>query len=304
MEKVAVLLSAYNGEKYIREQIDSILAQQQVEVLLFIRDDGSRDATPQIIEELCRTHSNIIFTDRDERVNLGVRESFMTLLGDVIKLYPGIRYFSFADQDDVWLENKLIKALRCFSPSDHNILYFSNKTIVDSSLKFIAEESIDYVHDISEICWGAQASGCTMLFDADLARIVLPHYKEFDLLHDSLIYRLAHLVGTKIVFDKRSFILYRQHRSNVVGIAGSKKTSYNWKGLLARPQCYVSNLYSRMLATYRDAITPEGRRYLALVADYKHSASAGARLIWHELRTKRPLRLHLIWIGKIVLHRL
>lgn len=304
MEKVAVLLSSYNGEKYIREQIMSILAQKQVEVYLFIRDDCSEDSTVQIIDDLCRSNCNVLFTNRNERINVGVKNSFLTLLKYVLNSRSDIRYFCFADQDDVWTDKKIFEALNCFSAADRNILYFSNKTIVDSSLQVISTENIGYCNDISEICWGAQASGCTMLFDIDLAKIVVSDYGSIDLLHDSLFYRVAHIVGAKIVFDKRSFILYRQHQANVVGISGSAKTNYNWKGLLTKSPCFISKLCNQLAVSYKDYITPESKKYLDLIANYPFSIKARIRLISHELKTDRSIKLHLIWIWKIILRRL
>lgn len=304
MVKVAVILSSYNGEKYIQEQILSIINQKQVDVRLFIRDDGSSDSTVEIVKELCQTYSNIIFTNKGKIENIGVRNSFLTLLDYAVKYDPDTEYYCFADQDDVWLENKIIEAVRCFLSTDRNILYFSNKTIVDSNLKIIYNENIEYYNDILEICWGAQASGCTMLFDTTLARIVLSNYKNINLLHDSLFYRVAHIVGTKIVFDRRSFILYRQHQANVIGISGSTKTNYNWKGLFSKSECFISNLTYQLLTSYSDYITPSSRQYLEMIINYKHSIKSCIRLIFNNFAWKRPLKLYAIWVGKIILHRL
>ena len=73
MEKVAVIMSTYNGERFIREQIDSILAQEGVEPLLVIRDDGSTDGTTRIIEEYSERCGNVVFQNRGEKKNLGVK---------------------------------------------------------------------------------------------------------------------------------------------------------------------------------------------------------------------------------------
>ena len=80
VENVAVIMSTYNGERYIREQIESILNQKKVSVLLFIRDDGSKDNTRKIIKEYCTNYRNVIWIDELKKENLGVRDSFLRSL--------------------------------------------------------------------------------------------------------------------------------------------------------------------------------------------------------------------------------
>lgn len=98
MYKVAVLLSTYNGSKYIKEQIDSILSQEGVNIDIYIRDDESTDETVNIIYEY---KSNNIFLT--EGKNIGVGNSFMELLYSVPEIYD---YYAFADQDDIWSEKE------------------------------------------------------------------------------------------------------------------------------------------------------------------------------------------------------
>ena len=95
--QVAVLMSTYNGEKYIRDQIDSILSQIKVNVTLFIRDDGSTDSTVKIITQYTEKYSNIKFWVGE---NIGVGNSFMQLL---YSLTDEFDYYAFSDQDDIWL---------------------------------------------------------------------------------------------------------------------------------------------------------------------------------------------------------
>ena len=90
----------------------------------------------------------------------------------------------------------------------------------------------------------------------------------------------------------------------MIGIGGSAKTNYNWKGLLKKPERFMSDLCGHLLTAYQDDITPESRKYLDLIVSYPRHLKAGLRLIAHELKTKRPVKLHLIWIGKIILRRL
>ena len=101
-------MSTYNGERYLREQIDSILQQIDVEIELIIRDDGSNDGTVQIIEEYASKYPCISYYCGD---NVGVGKSFMELL----KNAPTADYYAFSDQDDVWLKDKLIRAVKAIT---------------------------------------------------------------------------------------------------------------------------------------------------------------------------------------------
>ena len=105
MYEVAVLMSTYNGEKYLREQVKSIFQQEQVKVSLYVRDDGSTDNTIKIINELQKEYDNIFLIKGE---NIGWRRSFRYLIDNVPTKYE---YYAFSDQDDFWLKRKLIRAI-------------------------------------------------------------------------------------------------------------------------------------------------------------------------------------------------
>ena len=134
--KVMVLMSTYNGEKYLREQIDSILGQTGVSVKLLIRDDGSKDNTVEIVKQYCKENDDIKLV---EGKNVGFAESFMELVYRA-NLYSDISYFAFSDQDDVWLNDKLISAIHMLEgihEKNAPNLYFSTARAVDKDLKFL-----------------------------------------------------------------------------------------------------------------------------------------------------------------------
>ena len=114
MTTVQVLLSSYNGEKYIREQLDSILAQEGVNIQLLIRDDGSTDGTNSILTEYEQRCDNISVI---YGINVGVIQSFFLLL-EQAGSYP---YIALADQDDVWLKQKLKRAIEKIKKEENNI---------------------------------------------------------------------------------------------------------------------------------------------------------------------------------------
>lgn len=128
---VAVLLSSYNGSKFIERQVQSILNQKDVKVTLFIRDDGSKDEkTLEILEEYKKIENIVLVQEQ----NVGLAVSFMNL---VYMAKDSFDYYCFADQDDIWLEEKLIEAIKKIKDYDTPVLYVSNQTLVDSNEKFL-----------------------------------------------------------------------------------------------------------------------------------------------------------------------
>ena len=132
VSKVQVLLSTYNGEKYLKEQLDSLLAQDYPNIDILIRDDGSKDSTKQILTGY-ENHKNIRVIYGS---NIGITASFLELL----KISdPEAEFLAFCDQDDVWLKDKISRAVAALQkhPSDIPLMYCSRLTIVDESLRII-----------------------------------------------------------------------------------------------------------------------------------------------------------------------
>lgn len=211
MYKVAVLMSSYNGELYIKEQINSVLSQDKVRVDLFIRDDGSSDKTIKLINEFPE-----IRLYRGE--NLGVGNSFMDLLYIVDEDYD---YYAFCDQDDIWLDNKLINAIDKIRCETGPILYCSNQILVDKFGEKLGNRYTE-VPDLSyaEILVHNHATGCTMVWNKQLNGILKSKQPSKMLLkiriHDVWVAMVASVCG-KIIYDEDGYILYRQHEKNVVG---------------------------------------------------------------------------------------
>lgn len=130
---VAVVMSTYNGEKYLSEQIDSILTQKDVHVELFVRDDGSTDTTRDIISNFMEKNKNI---HADFGENLGWAKSFLTELFSV----PSFEYYAFSDQDDVWKPEKLIAGIKAIRHEEEQhgknfpVVWHSSFIFADSNL--------------------------------------------------------------------------------------------------------------------------------------------------------------------------
>lgn len=218
MNTVAVLMSTYNGGKYLREQIDSILAQTNVAVSLFVRDDGSSDGTEEILAEYATKDGRVRYEMCE---NVGVGNSFMNLLYSVPDTFD---YYAFSDQDDIWLPEKLSEGIKMLEESGA-LLYASNQECVDRDgnsrgLRYAEEREI-FLSPV-QIMERNMISGCTMAFGKDFRDILTEeeHRPTEKLLrnriHDVWLAEVAALCG-KIAYDKRAFIQYRQHENNVVG---------------------------------------------------------------------------------------
>ncbi len=220
MPTVAVLMSTYNGEKYIREQLDSIFKQKDVKVVLYVRDDGSTDDTIKILEKYREKYSVVIVQDGE---NVGPGESFMRLVYQYADV-PDIEFYAFADQDDIWLEDKLITAIDCIVAHKDNkpVLYTSNQYIyTNGENKGDRHKDIQRIDLISHMTRNTIA-GCTFVFNKQLAQLVAradkPEKRIIKYrLHDSWMMLVAILCG-EVVYDNTSHMLYRIHSENVVGV--------------------------------------------------------------------------------------
>lgn len=211
-------MSAYNGERFLKEQLDSVLAQKNVSVTLYVRDDGSQDATCRI---LSRYEGRINYLQGE---NLGVGNSFMTILYEAGTHYD---YYAFCDQDDIWLPEKLEKAIEKLFAFKQPALYCSNQLLTDSEGSITGKRHKNPV-DISylQILCNNSVTGCTMVWNKVLQETLCRKESRpsSELLrkriHDVWVAMVASVTGA-IIYDRESYILYRQHEHNVVGVAGS-----------------------------------------------------------------------------------
>lgn len=216
---VAVLMSTYNGETYIEEQVQSILNQSGINIMLYIRDDGSTDGTISIIETLMQKYRDKIHLMKGD--NIGPARSFLELLFFNIDA----DYYSFSDQDDVWLPNKIITALHKlnrYSENDCN-LYFSALNKVDSHLNSIELVKNNCIPDFKFSLFRSIFPGCTMVFNKRTVEVIRKHKLNKLIMHDQFLYQLVTGVGGNICYDTESKILYRIHDRNVSNFSSSKK---------------------------------------------------------------------------------
>ena len=159
MKSVQVLMSTYNGEKYLKEQIESVIAQTGVEVHLLIRDDGSKDGTLEILDQ----YKDIEIVKAQ---NVGATRSFLEL----IKIAGNYDYYAFADQDDVWDTDKLAIAVGKMAKFEGPVIYSGNTRLVDENLSFIRNETLRPVTTLGSAIVKNYATGCTVVLNSELMK--------------------------------------------------------------------------------------------------------------------------------------
>lgn len=298
MEKVAVLISTYNGEKYIRDQINSILNQNDVDIYIFIRDDGSLDNTPEILSEYEKKYSNIYFINSNDRKNIGIKNSYLVLLKYALQFNVYIPFYAFSDQDDVWLPEKIEDAVKMLNlaEDDKPALYFSNKIFVDESLNILFEEKQNFRDDFFALFYNSGASGCTMVFNRYLAELSIRFVPQYTDLHDQWIFRIAHCVGAEFCFGNQSYILYRQHGNNVCGMEACMHDKHNWRNFAKKKTHKLQKGLNEILYHYTDELSQKGKTYLKLVENYNTCFKSKIRLAIAPEARYRGLKKYFFWI--------
>ena len=250
--KIAVLLSTYNGEKFLGEQLDSLLAQSHKNFILVVRDDGSRDRTVSILESYAGDYPERIHLISRDGVNMGASASFAFLADYVLKNKEllGLKsiYMMFCDQDDTWFPEKIEKLLEAMlateadSDSTLPIIVHSDLEVVSEQNTVIAKSLINYQgleigrNSFPNLVISNLVTGCTALINEPLAEKAIP-IPEKAIMHDWWLALVASAFG-KLVYLDIPLVHYRQHGNNTIGAKEFTKESVVsmslWSRILAR----------------------------------------------------------------------
>ena len=218
-KKMIILLSTYNGEKYIEEQLNSLFNQNtNVQIDILIRDDGSKDKTIPIINKIAKTHSNLTLI---EGKNVGVNCSFFELLNQAGEY----DYYAFCDQDDIWLDDKISVAVSMIMEKeqyyDGPVLYGGCSWLVDTDLnKFgVTVQQEREITPYNTIIHNF-LPGHAQVFNRQLY-LLLKNVQNIEniYVYDAWVTNVAAIKGF-IIFDNEPHTLYRQHANNAVGFSG------------------------------------------------------------------------------------
>ena len=244
---VDIVMATYNGGKYIREQLDSILNQSYKDIRIIIRDDGSKDSTVEIIHEYEVQYPSGVILVLDDVKCGSSRSNFMQAMK-----YTSADYIMFSDQDDYWLPDKvqhsLDKMLEIESQigKDKPVLVFGSYKPVDENLKEIPDnvknrQEAAYKLAFSNLLVQNYVNGCLMMINKTLAD-KMGDYDDRILMHDWWSALIA-AGGGKIEYIDEIMMLYRQHGCNVVGSVNVKSFKYRLKKIKDPETKKASQLY-------------------------------------------------------------
>lgn len=230
-EKVAILLATYNGEQYLQEQLESVLKSSYKNFKIFIRDDGSKDKTCEIIKEYSETYPDQFYWVKDRHQIKSAQGNFMQLFR-FAKDLKEFSYFMCMDQDDVWHKNKIeitlctLKKVENEYGKDKPVLVHTDLNVIDQKGELIAQSFIKYsmisprVTKFSRMLAYNNVTGCTMMMNRSLLEMCICDSKDI-FMHDWWCALIASAFG-KIVFVNQQTIDYRQHLNNTVGASNNK----------------------------------------------------------------------------------
>lgn len=279
---IIVLMPVYNGERFLGEQIDSILGQSHKNLQLILRDDGSTDASPAILQKYASAHPDQVQILQDDKGNLGAMGSFSELMQWVLKQPAGGSevYVALADQDDTWHPEKLQQCLQAMIKAENEqpqvpMLVHSDLKVVDATGCEISASLMQYQGlDPSRTKFAAQlisntVTGCTSLANMALLKKALPVPPEA-VMHDWWLSLVASAFG-RLIFLPTALVDYRQHGRNTLGAREHKNPSLSWQTLAKlfqlRPTTQAQMLFQQAAAqaaafesTFDDQLAASDRR--------------------------------------------
>lgn len=281
MKCVYVMLSTYNGEQYIEQQIDSILSQKEVAVQLLIRDDGSTDGTIEILRKYEQQRENIVLYEGE---NIGYIRSFLWLVSQCP--IEEEAYYAFSDQDDIWDEDKLSASIAKIKgeKAQGAVLYYSDLKVVDKEGNYIRRAN-NWEGRITKymISVFIGIRGCTMVYNGELQKLLCIDPIEEVSGHDTYIALVAFWLG-KVVYDEIPHINYRQTGANlsITGLSKwdclKKNFVFFKRRMTSRGNIHEKN--AKELLRHYGREKAEKLEDLVMVADYKKNFTARMQLLF------------------------
>ena len=268
MKKITVVMSAYNGSKYIEAQLDSIFQQVGVKVLCYVRDDGSTDDTLQVLKKYASTSGELIICEGE---NVGWERSFLLALKDA----PQADYYAFADQDDIWFEDKLISGIKMLEKEGSKnkpCMYHCNKISVTEDLKPLAHQVRRTPRPLNRQNALIQeyAQGCSIIMNENARQLVTKYIPREKIAHDFWCGLLCYLFG-EVIYDNIPHFYHISHGNNASGeghIIGSWKRRL--KKFFAGGTVYFTP-FSDLEEGFKRRLTDSDLVFLYRVKTYKKS---------------------------------
>jgi len=280
-KKVVIILGTYNGEKYVEEQLLSIINQSYKNIEIIVRDDGSTDGTMDILRRY--------ESQRKIRLLVGNNIGFMDNYRLLISCEDEADYYSFADQDDIWMEDKIERAVSALEKmkKDGNdvVLYFCEFDYYDAEMKFLAcrkklKRNIDFMYSL--VNFSNYAFTCVL--SKELRNLLLQMPAEANYHPDYLCLQLATAFGS-VHYDETALVKYRRHDSNV------SITQHDFvKFQIWRVKTFLTNkvnlkekwLYFRK--TYGDRLNANDKKVLSWFTNEKYHAGYALQKLFYPKR--------------------
>lgn len=284
--RVTVLLSTYNGSKYLRQLLDSLYGQTYPAIRILVRDDGSSDTSRAILEsERAKGRIEIL----EGHHNLGAALSFFELLKNAASTETG--YVAFCDQDDVWHPEKIARAVSKLSRSadDRPAMYCSRVELVDENLQHIGYTELPGKTGFGNALVDSIATGCTMVLDRKALDLIGKSLPKKVVIHDWWCYLVVSCFG-EVVFDETATLKYRQHGSNAIGVtAGLTRLARKYRRFFGGGEGHqwMSAQAASLLEIFNNSIPPARRRVLddfiaAKTSLYRRLRLALSRDVWRQ----------------------
>lgn len=277
--KIVILMSTWNGEKYLEQQLQSIYEQNCDNIEIIIRDDGSADKTVDIL----RKHQS---EDRVKLIcgeNIGFVGSFLKLINTA----PKADYYFFADQDDIWLDFKVKRAVEKMSLGDYEsslpLLYFSNYDFYDEAMNFVRNNIFPSKVNLPMAVSEPIAAGFTCAFNYSLLKIMRRFSSHCVCSHDRLALILATAGGT-VIMDDFVTAKYRRHGSVASPSGKSWVKQLLWRLNFVRKNC-IKPEFNQIMEIAGSFARPENVKLLKLFA--RRGSFCNVRLFFfnHRFRT-------------------
>lgn len=293
MTIIKILLATYNGEKYIQEQIESILNQKDVKIDIIIGDDGSNDRTHDIIKTL---YPEIIIHQNTPGTG-SAANNFLKMVSE-LKFDEAFDYVSFADQDDIWLDEKIKRATEELEQNNAD-LYCSNLTKWDTSNNTFSNLKKDFPQKKFDFLFEGGSAGCTYVFTKKFAQelqfflknLNSSEWKYFS--HDWLVYFFARSRKFKVVIDGKSYIHYRLHQENVHG----HLNKLSWNTIKKKSSEVLSGYYLDHVSNFIRYLDQNSEEYLIYKKFMKGYFSRNYIIIKYNTELIRDKKKFLIFAG-------
>ena len=274
---ISILMATYNGERFIKEQIESLLKQTVLDFKLYINDDKSTDSTYLILQNYANNHPDKIFVSQNEKNSGSAKDNFFQMM-----INHKDDYIMLCDQDDVWLPDKIEKSLYKIKELEEQhgaskpLLVYTDLEVVDENLNTISksyfntEDINNKKKTLNKIVARNITTGCTVMYNRALAELIKEN-PEFMIMHDWWLTLIACAFGDADTIYEPT-VLYRQHSDNEIGVVKVKTLSHMLHKLINYKEAkkVLNDTYAQaasFLIMYKDKLSKEQVEFLSKFCD-------------------------------------